>query len=191
VRRRLTIAAVALPGLLLAALGVAHPHALAPSTAVLWWQLHVVLLPLFPLLAVALVVLLRGEGGALAWLARIAAYVYAVFYTALDVLAGIGAGYVTDRLQSGSQVALDLRSLGNALGFVGSWAFLAAAVLTCAALLRRHGTRALAGSAALFAGAANFVYAHIYWPVGGLAMIAVAGGCAMLETVRSRPSAPR
>lgn len=62
-RRAAFVVAVALPGLVLAVLGLFHPSALAPSTATFWWQFHVVALPLFPLLAVGLWVLLRGENG--------------------------------------------------------------------------------------------------------------------------------
>ena len=179
-RRVGPVVAVALPGLVLAVLGLFHPRSLAPSTATVWWQLHVVLLPLFPLLAVALWVLLRGERGPLAWLARIAAYGYAAFYTALDVLAGIGAGYVTDRAQRGSQAAIDLGTLGDDIGMVGSWSFLVAAVLTGVALVRRAGRTALPGAAILFGGAVSFLHGHIYWPVGGLAMLGVAAGCGLL-----------
>lgn len=172
--------AVAVPGLVLAVLGLFHPRVLAQSTAGAWWQLHVVALPLFPLLAVALWMLLRGENGVVAWLARLAAYGYAAFYTALDVLAGIGAGYLVDRAQSGSQEANDLRSLGNDLGMIGSWSFLVAVVLTGFVLVRRDGRAAVPGAVILFGGAANFLHGHIYWPSGGLAMLGVAGGCAAL-----------
>lgn len=188
-RRLGPVVAVAAPGLVIAVLGLFHPTFLAPSTAAVWWQLHVVLLPLFPLLGAALWLLLRGERGPVAWLARLAAYVYAAFYTALDVLAGIGAGYLTDRLQGGSQEANDLRALGNDLGMVGSWAFLVAAVLTGVLLVRRDGRAALPGAVILFGGAANFLHGHIYWPVGGLAMLGVAGGCAALAyAARARPA---
>jgi hypothetical protein len=175
-----TVAAVAAPGLLLAVAGLFHPRALAPSTAPVWWQLHVVLLPLFPLLAAALWLLLRGERGPVAWLARIAAYGYAAFYTALDVLAGIGAGYLVERAQGGSQEANDLRALGNDLGMIGSWSFLVAVVLAGVVLVRRDGRAALPGAVILFGGAAAFLHGHIYWPSGGLAMLGVAGGCAAL-----------
>lgn len=181
---------MATPGLQLAVAGLFHPRALAQSTAPLWWQLHVVLLPLFPLLAVVLWLLLRGEHGPVAWAARIAAYGYAAFYTALDVLAGIGAGYLVDREQGGSQEANDLRALGNDLGMIGSWAFLLAAVLTAVELVRRDGRAALPGAVLLSAGAAWFLHGHIYWPVGGLAMLGVAAGCGWLAHAagtRSRP----
>ncbi|MDN5929858.1 MAG: hypothetical protein L0I24_02095 [Pseudonocardia sp.] len=187
-RRAAFVAAVVAPGLLLSVAGLFHPRALAPSTAPLWWQLHVVLLPLFPLLAVALWLLWRGEPGPVAWAARIAAYGYAAFYTALDVLAGVGAGYLVDREQGGSQEANDLRALGNDLGMIGSWAFLVAAVLTAVVLVRRDGRAALAGAVILFGGAANFLHGHVYWPSGGLAMLGVAGGCGWLAyAAGSRP----
>lgn len=193
VNRPWTAVAVALPGVLLAVLGLMHPDALAPSTAARWVQVHLLLLPVFPLLAVALGVLLRGESGVVAALARVAAYGYAVLYTALDVLAGIAAGVVTDRLRSGSQVALDLRALGTTLGTAGSAALLVAAVLTGAVLLRQHGPRTLPGTAALCAGAVAFGYGHVYWPVGGLGALGVAAGCALLAlaSVHTGSSAPR
>lgn len=180
-----TAAAVASPGLLLAVLGLFHPHALTPGTATVWWQLHVVLLPVFPLLAVALWVLLRGVGGPLALLARIAAYGYAALYTGLDALAGIAAGVVTERLQRGSQVALDLRALGNDLGVAGAWALLAAVALTAAVLVARDGRRALPGAVLLVAGAVPLGNSHIYWPTGGLGLVAFAAGCALLALVRA------
>lgn len=186
-RRRAFVAAVASPGLVLAVLGLFHPRALAPSTATQWWQLHVVLLPLFPLLAVALWVLLRGANGPLAWLARVAAYTYAVFYTALDVLAGIAAGYLVDQAQGGSQESLDLRALGNDLGLVGASGFLVAVALTAAVLVRRDGRRALPGGVLLVVAAVPFLYGHIYWPTGGLAMVGVGLGCGWLLAARPEP----
>lgn len=185
-RRAAFVAVVAAPGLLLAVAGLFHPRALAPSTAPLWWQLHVVLLPLFPLLAVALWLLLRGEPGPVAWAARVAAYGYAAFYTALDVLAGIGAGYLVDREQGGSQEANDLRALGNDLGMIGSWAFLGAVLLAGVVLVRRDGRAALPGAAILVAGAAGFLHGHIYWPSGGPAVLGIGIGCGALAWAAGR-----
>lgn len=179
-RRWALVAGVAVPGLTLAVIGLFHPTTLAPSTATTWWQLHVLLLPLFPLLAVALWVLLRGEGGVLAWLARIAAYGFATFYTGLDTLAGIAAGIAVETEQGGSQTALDLIALGNDLAVIGVTCFLAACVLTGVVLVRRDGMRALPGAAVLVVSAVPFLPGHIYWPMGGLAMVGVAVGCALL-----------
>jgi len=183
-RRWITVGAAGMPALLLAGLGLAHPDRLQTSTASQWWQLHVVLLPVFPLLAVALWVLLRGERGPLAWAARIVAYGYATFYTALDVLAGIAAGVAVESAGRPSQVSIDLQSLGNELGVVGAYAFVAAAVLTVVVLVRRNGQAALPGGALLVAGSAPFAAGHVYWPVGGLGLLAVAAGCALLAATR-------
>lgn len=181
------VVAVALPGLALAVVGLFHPRFLAPSTATGWWQLHVVLLPLFPLLAVALWVLLRGEHGTFAWLARLAAYLYATFYTGLDALAGIAAGYATQTLQGGSQVVLDLQALGNRLGAVGASAFLVAVLFTAVVLVRRDGMRAAPGALVLVVAAVPFLHGHIYWPTGGLAMLGVGVGCAVLAAAARPP----
>ncbi|MGI9004444.1 MAG: hypothetical protein ACR2GH_22800 [Pseudonocardia sp.] len=182
--RRITVVGVAVPGLLLAGFGLVHPSFLAPSTATAWWQLHVLLIPIFPLLAVALWVLLRGERGVLAWVARIAAYGYATFYTALDVLAGIGAGIVTEVEQGGSQAALDLLALGDQLGAIGAWCFLLAGALTGVVLIRRAGAWAVPGTLVLVGAGIVFLGSHIYYPVGVFAMVAVAVGCALLAAAR-------
>ncbi len=179
-RRAGFVAAVALPGLVLAVLGLFHPRALSSSTATVWWQFHVVALPLFPLLAVALWLLLRGENGPTAWLARVAAYLYAVFYTGLDLLAGVAAGVVTERVRGGSQAALDLRALGGDLGTVGSVAFVVATVLTAAVLVRRDGRRVLPGGVLLVVSGVPFLHGHIYWSTGGLAMVGIGVGCGLL-----------
>lgn len=179
-RRWMTVGAMALPAVVLAGLGLVHPHNLGTETATLWWRLHVVLLPLFPLLAVVLWVLLHGERGPVAWAARVAAYGYAVFYTALDVLAGIAAGYVVQIDGRPTQASLDLRSLGNELGTIGAYAFVAACVLTVVVLVTRDGQPALPGSVLLIAGAVPFTAGHVYWPVGGLGLLGIAAGCALL-----------
>lgn len=140
-KRWWTVIVVGMPGLVLAGAGLAHPARLRPETATDWWQFHVVLLPMFPLLAVALWMLLREANGSPAWLARVAAYGYATFYTGLDALAGIAAGLVVETTGRTSQVSIDLGRLGVELGGIGEWSLLAAAVLTGFVLVRREGSR--------------------------------------------------
>ncbi len=187
-RRALLVAAAAAPGLVLCVLGLFHPAQLTPGTAAVWWQLHIVLLPVFPLLGVAFVLLLRGERGPLAWLARISAYVYAVFYTALDTLAGIGAGIAVAAEPAGSPVALGLIGVGNQLAAVGVTGFLVGSLATVAVLIRRDGVAAIPGAVLLVAAAVVFLRSHIYWPVGGLAMLAAGVGCGLLEWRSARPT---
>ena len=182
------VAVAALPGALLAIAGLFHPSELTVATAPTWWWLHVLLLPVFPLLGGVLVLLLRGERDWISWIARVAAYVYAVFYTGLDVLAGIGAGYVFAAAGRPSQAVQDLLDIGNALAVYGVHAFLVAALATGIATIRRDGVAAFPGALLLIAAAVPFLQAHIYWPVGGLSMVGLAIGSGALEWARGRPA---
>jgi hypothetical protein len=180
VRRALMILAAAVPGLLLAAVGMwVHPVGLTPDTARAWWQLHIWLVPVFPLISVVLWAVLRGERGPLAAAARLAAYGFGCFYTGLDVLAGIGAGRVYELQGDGPAVGA-LFDIAGWLGDTGVWCLLAAAVLTGAALARRVGIRAVPGAVVLAAACIPFRTGHIFHPVGVLAMLGVAAGCALL-----------
>src|SRR4051794_41193888 len=86
---------VAAPAGVLAGRGLPPPKELTATSASWWTTLHIVLLPIFPLLAVSLWLLLRGVPGLVAWVARIAAYGYATYYSVTDVIVGIGAGELT------------------------------------------------------------------------------------------------
>jgi len=183
------VAVAATPGLVLAIAGLFHPSDLTVATAPTWWWLHVLLLPVFPLLGGVLVLLLRGERDWISWIGRVAAYVYAVFYTGLDVLAGIGAGYVFDSAGRPSQAVVDLLKIGNELAVYGVHAFLVAAIATGIVAIRRDGIAAFPGALLLIAAAVPFLQAHIYWPVGGLAMVGLAVGSAALEWARGEPAA--
>jgi hypothetical protein len=57
-------------------------------------ELHLLLLPLFALMGVAIWVLLEGIGGAVAWAARVAAFLFLVGYVALDAISGIAASAI-------------------------------------------------------------------------------------------------
>ena len=93
---RWSVAGIALGPLLLAVIGVTHPHQLNPDTAGYWKNMHIGLLVVFPLLGINIWWLLRGLHHPVAWTARGLALVYAGFYGALDVLAGIATGLVVD-----------------------------------------------------------------------------------------------
>jgi hypothetical protein len=185
--RTLTILLAAAPGLVLAAVGTwLHPAGLSAETARAWWQLHVWLIPVFPLISVVVLAVLRDERGPLAGAARLAAYGFACFYTGLDVLSGIGAGRVFEVQGDGPAVAA-LFEVGGWLGDTGVWCLLACAVLTGAALARRGNLWALPGAAVLAAACFPFRVGHIFHPTGVLAMIGIAIGCALLAAAPSRP----
>ena len=60
------------PPLLLAGLGLTHPNDLSGASAGWWTSLHIILVPLFPL--VSHWVLLDGRPGVIAWNGRVAAF---------------------------------------------------------------------------------------------------------------------
>jgi hypothetical protein len=177
---RLCMVAATLPALVLAGLGLSHPHDLTGATAQWWTILHIVLVPLFPLLGVAHWVLLRGERGVIAWISRIAAFLYIAFYAVTDHIVGIGNRWIM--LESGARSTQErpeigwLFGIGNDVGGLGAWAFAVAAVVTSWVLVRRAGRRALPGAVLLVAASVYFagVGVHIYWPRGVLTMIALA-----------------
>ncbi|WP_433472232.1 hypothetical protein ACQPZP_25475 [Spirillospora sp. CA-142024] len=79
--------------LVLAAAGMVHPGGLSRATATDWANLHIVLLPVFPLLPLGLLIVLwhrphRDLPGLATVVAWIAAFTYAAFHTGLDAVAG-------------------------------------------------------------------------------------------------------
>ncbi|GAA1938990.1 hypothetical protein [Nocardioides hwasunensis] len=170
----------ALPALVLAVAGLFHPHSLTHASAPRWTMLHVAGLFVFPLVGVALAALVRGRRDPVAWCVVLTAYVYATAYSALDVISGIGAGYVTWRLGEGAARPDEVRFLfviGGRLGEVGSLALIACAVVVAADAIRRLGIAAAPGLL-LVPGALLVHVGHIFAPTGvaGMAMIGLATG---------------
>ena len=191
--RRPAAAIAAAPALVLAVAGLFHPHHLGWDTAPRWTMLHVAGLFVFPLVGLALAWLVRGRTDPVAWAVRVTAYVYAAAYSALDVISGIGAGYITWRLGEGVARPDEVRFLfviGGRLGEVGSWALIACAVVLVLDAVRRLG---LAGAPALVLvpGAVLVHVGHIFAPTGvaGMALLGVATGWLALAGASPRGSA--
>ncbi len=170
--------ALALPGLVLAVAGLFHPHHLTYDTSWRWFALHLPGLLVFPLVGLALAELVHGRRDPIAWLVRLTAYVYATFYTALDVVSGIAAGYVTHELGPGvarpQEVSLLFR-IGTPLGHVGSAALITCAVLLTLDLLYRN----RAWSVVLLVPGAVLVHLdHIFSPKGVVGMLMLGLGTA-------------
>ncbi|WP_407568684.1 hypothetical protein [Deinococcus altitudinis] len=188
---RRSVLGIAAGPVLLAVVGVTHPHQLNPDTAGYWKNMHIGLLVLFPLLGLDLWWVLQGVRSPLAWAARVLAFVYAGFYGALDVLAGIATGLMVEQATATGQpglIVVDnwLFAEGNALAVVGVWAFFAACLLVVVSLYL-HGVRTwrlIPGGAALMAGAWMFLSSHIYFPLGVIAMLLLAGGFSALLWAR-------
>ncbi|MEU1178388.1 hypothetical protein ABZ464_12180 [Streptomyces sp. NPDC005820] len=187
---RVTALVTAAP-LLLAAAGLMHPRHLTAVTAGHWAGLHIVLLPVFPLLVLGLLVPVRGRPrrdveGALTVLSWAGCLCFAAYYSGLDAVAGISAGTVVDHGVHGA--AGRLFATGDALGRTGVYGLGVASLATCAVLWRRHGVRVLPGAVVLFATCWSFVDSHIFWPRGVFTMLGFAVAFALLTVAASRPA---
>jgi hypothetical protein len=139
-------------------------HALAYPGPHWWFTLHMIQTPLVALVAIGLWLMAgRLEDGdgpaavALAWLGRVAAFVFLVFYTSLDAIGGSGLGRAilnTERLATsvppqltpeqleGAILVLNTNwvdpwvgGVGSFISLTGSWAAFVAALLVALALL--------------------------------------------------------
>lgn len=179
--------AVVVPPALIGVLGTMHPAHLTLDDSLLWRNLHVALLPLLPLLALGPWLVARSVDVRLGRVVFLLGFVYATFYTALDVLAGIGAGGLKHEGKNGLGV---LFHLASNLGEVGSIAFICATAIAAGCVLRVARLSALAGTVLVLAGAFGFREEHVYWPGGVLSMFALAAGWGLLVTAqRSRDRA--
>lgn len=192
VERRITLAQIAgiMAGpLVLAALGLTHPTDLNADTAAWWTNLHLLLIPLFPLLGLNLWWLLAGHTGPFAWLGRLAGFVYILCYGALDILAGVATGTVRDHATHTATPELTaaippLFAVGNVLGDIGAGAFLVGALIVGTLHVARNGRRALPGALILCGAGIVFLRSHIYFPVGVATMLAFAAGFGLLQWAR-------
>jgi len=185
----LPLLAVTAPPLVLAAAGVVHPAHLTAGSAHLWRDLHVALLPIFPLLGIAPWLVLRRESALLGWIGAVLGYTYAVFYTALDTLAGIGAGAAVQAGLTTARPVLDANA--DNLARYGVLAYLVAAALAAAtALWYRPGPRTATGGILVVAGAWSFLDSHIFWPRGVLTMLTLAIGWGIVILAPPARSSP-
>ncbi|CAN5382599.1 hypothetical protein BH09ACT10_BH09ACT10_04910 [soil metagenome] len=194
IKKVLLFCAVMAPPVIIAILGVTHPRPLTHDSSLYWRNLHIVLLPLFPLLALGPWLIARSVDRRAGRLALILGYVYAAFYSALDVLAGIGAGGLKHDHKTGIGV---LFRLASTLGDVGSYAFMGATMVAVGCALEKAPVRSIGGSIFVVAASVVFWQEHIYWPKGALAMAALAIGWGWIawavglgdepEVVTSRP----
>ncbi len=114
-----------------------------------WIAVHVATLLFVPLIGAVVYLLLRGIDGAEARVARIALVPFAVFYTAWEVLIGIGTGVLADRVNglpaaeqaTGAKVLENFTDSGllSAIEMIGTGSWLVALTATGIALRRRAG----------------------------------------------------
>ena len=183
-RRWMLLAAAIGPALLLAVITPLHPTSNTADTALWWRNLHIILLPIFPLVALAPWLVAREVDRRLDWVTAIFGYVYACFYTSLDVLAGIGAGALAVR--GFTDARSPLYATGRAFAVVGIVALTAATVIASAGVLRKAGWIAVPGALLAVAGSVLFYYGHVYFGLGTLAMLMLASGYAVLMLTVTR-----
>lgn len=183
--------AVALPPFVLAAVGVSHPVSLNPETATYWRNLHIAILLVFPLLGFAPWLVVRGRATWLSWTVGILGFVYAGLYSALDILAGIGAGAL---VQAGvPEGTATVFTFGDGLGRIGSIAFVGACGFAAAYALLWGGVRTLPGGALVIVGSLLFLLRHIFFPVGVIGQLCLAAGWVIIVVVlaaREKAAAP-
>ncbi|MCW2830184.1 MAG: hypothetical protein JWP31_876 [Aeromicrobium sp.] len=184
---RLALVAIVLPPVLIGVVGTTHPAHLTQDASLQWRNLHIVLLPLFPLLAVGPWLVARAVDPLYGRLTLILGYVFACFYSALDILAGIAAGGLKHEREGGLGVVFDL---AGDLGQVGSIAFVGATAAAGGCVWRVAGARGLPGALIAVGGSWGFMEEHVYWPGGVLSMAAIAIGWTwMLVALRRQPPA--
>ncbi|MEV6825076.1 hypothetical protein [Amycolatopsis sp. NPDC051102] len=179
--RWLPAAGHALPGLILAGFGVAHPLVLDTASAPWWASLHVVLLPVFPLLAAAQWHLLSSAPRPLRSAGRVAAFGFAAFYGGLDAVAGIAAGTVVHAQHGVTPIVGAVFDIGDTLGHVGAACFLAANLLLITAAVRSASWRAVPGAVILLSASVSFFDSHIFWPRGVFTMLGIAAGMFLIS----------
>lgn len=126
-----------------------------------WFKLHMIQTPMVALVAVGLVLMARKvnstDGAAavfFAWLARLATFVFLIYYTALDAIGGFGLArtiLIAKNMKLSEaqlQAVINLINtawqdswvggVGSFVSLTGSWAAFAAALLTAIALFLTH-----------------------------------------------------
>jgi hypothetical protein len=162
-----------------------------------WMVVHVGTLVFVPLLAGVVYLLLRGVAGVAAQLSRSALAVFAVVYTAWEVLVGLGTGILVDQVNGlpAAQRATGARLVEEftdsafirAFELIGAFAWLIAVVAAGVALFRRADAGRSVAVVLLLVISATPIVWHVppFGPVG-LALFIVA----VLLVLRGRSSVP-
>lgn len=177
---------VAGPAVLCALVGLTHPPHLTASTAEYWRNLHLALIPVFPLIGVAPWLIARRAGR---WFGRIAAlfgYGFATFYTALDILSGVAGG----ALVNAGKPAAPVFAVASVLGTIGVVALVLACATSAIAAFTVAGVPTVPGSVLALTGAVLVQPGHIFGGLGTLAMLLLAGGLVVLVFTTGRAARP-
>jgi hypothetical protein len=158
---------------------------------------HIGMMLFIPLMAVAVLLLLRGVEGTAARVSRIALVPFVVFYTAWETLQGIGVGILVNELKGLPQAEQALREVlvqdfaehvligpFGVFGSIGSMGLIVAAIAAGVALYRHAGAPVSVPVLLGISGLLITVHPPPYGPIG-LALFIVA----VLIFVRSKSQA--
>jgi hypothetical protein len=182
-RRRLLV--VVLPTLLALLIGLTHPVNLTASTAEWWRDLHIILLPVFPLIGAAPWIVSRRSARPWRWIAGLGGFLFAVYYTGLDLLAGIAAGSV--QLAGHPEAKHSLFVIADAFGPIGAIGLAVAWAAATLGVMRETGPKAVLGGLAVV-GALLVLKSHVYFPVGTLGLALLIAGATALALLPAAPA---
>lgn len=180
------VAAAVLPALALAATGLLHPAHVGDDPA-RWTAVHVAGLVLFPLLGLAPWIVARTAGPVFSIAAAVLGYLYAVGYTALDVVAGITNGAL---VLQGTRIGPLLYPIADALGLPAAVCHLLATAVAVVAAARLRSRLAVPGAVLVLVAAVSFLTSHIYPWRGVATMVLLAAGWALLVLAARRTGVP-
>ena len=184
--RRTLALLVALPALACAIVGLTHPMHLTEASAEYWRNMHIALIPIFPLIGLAPWLIARQAG---VWFGRAGAilgYGFATFYTALDILAGVAGGALV--MAGDSEVTGAVFGIGRILANVGVVSLVAGCLVAGVAAFRTAGVAALPGALLATVGAVLVQPGHVYLGLGTVAMVLFAGGFVAMAFAVTRPA---
>jgi hypothetical protein len=163
---------------------------------------HIGMVVFIPLMAVVVYLLLRGVEGTAAWVSRIALVPFVVFYSAWEVLQGIGVGILVNELNGLPQAEPALREdlvqdfaehalIGpfGVFGSIGSTGLIVAAIAAGVALYRQAGAPVSVPVLLAISGLLITVHPPPYGPTG-LALFIVAVLLYARSQSRGRATAP-
>jgi hypothetical protein len=163
---------------------------------------HIGMMLFIPLMAVVVLLLLRGVEGTAAWVSRIALVPFVVFYSAWEVLQGIGVGILANELNGLPQAGQALREdlvqdfaehvlIGpfGVFGSIGPLGLIVATIAAGVALYRHAGAPISVPVLLSISGLLITAHPPPYGPIG-LALFIVAVLLYVRSQSRARATAP-
>src|SRR5262245_28307577 len=180
-----------------------HPHDVFQLDLQTWLVVHYLQLPLMPLAALAMTVLVRGRSGFAAAMCRTGMFVFAVTYTAFDTAAGLVTGVLVEAAHAtGTQEAWRAPVMevwthpilggapgtGPLLAVLGAVAWLLGA-LAAAVAVRRAGCSWTPVVLLVISALGLTVFRTHAWPGGPVTFGSLAAAAAWLRWERTAPMA--